>query len=711
MNLEEELRRGMELTEIGAPRYLRSDGTIEVDAPVIEPQAPAAAPAAAGVGAMPKASIEGSTMPSPTDPGALAWMGRGLAQGVQDIYHWLVGGADKAVNDTIDDVHLYGAQRLNPVAAGRAPVAPPAIQQVWRELTDGIANNREAQGQMDLALRLINEEGTNLGMLQPGQRFAIRRGESGMLEPIIADDSMTDNAVVAAGRGVSSFMATDPLGGAGGAAVGAAKMAGVIEDGGTTGAGMGMLEKVARPPKGAVTKMADAETKAGFVERMNVEAPIVTEPGEFARIYGQAPHITPEQPSMAVALRTADPGARKFIPEVATTAVGDKPSTASPFAQVGGYFDSLVRMANGGQPRTWANPAHQAQILSEAVSEVKYQLGLGLGISNPSKPTFTRITGWGWYDEDIARSFDAVAKTMPELKTGSNRGVRIPWNGGKDDVTPAAARILVAAVGAPQSFGNPAARNFDIATQAYEIFRKTGQFPEKGVILDEAGQVVSTGKYWTQRNVSESYIGVLNTLIREVGPSKAAEWLVTPHTIAELRDLKKRAVNAAGEAIFKGDSTMGISGKASEMKPGAFIFGPKGGQFMGNLLGFPGTTTDMWFTRTWNRYMGTSREGLGALAETGLVEQPRNLAERQQMADFSRRLTDQINADPDMVQKLGRPMTERDTQAVLWYFEQQLYANIGIRVTPTSFGEGASKYATRAKQQGGTGLQTRPAGK
>jgi hypothetical protein len=129
---------------------------------------------------------------------------------------------------------------------------------------------------------------------------------------------------------------------------------------------------------------------------------------------------------------------------------------------------------------------------------------------------------------------------------------------------------------------------------------------------------------------------------------------------------------------------------------------------MGNLLGFPGTTTDMWFSRTWNRYMGTSREGIGALSETGLVEQPRNLAERREMADFSKKLTDQLNLDTAFVQRMGRPMTERDTQAVLWYFEQNLYNDMGIRVKPTSFGEGADAYAKRAKTQGGTGIQRRP---
>jgi hypothetical protein len=80
---------------------------------------------------------------------------------------------------------------------------------------------------------------------------------------------------------------------------------------------------------------------------------------------------------------------------------------------------------------------------------------------------------------------------------------------------------------------------------------------------------------------------------------------------------------------------------------------------------------------------------------------------RGEMADFSKKLTDQLNLDTAFVKRMGRPMTERDTQAVLWYFEQNLYNDMGIRVKPTSFGEGADAYAKRAKTQGGTGIQRR----
>lgn len=493
----------------------------------------------------------------------------------------------------------------------------------------------------------------------------------------------------------------------------AAKVAGLIGAGAVvatpTDAEGGVIDKVMRAGKGVITKLGkeEGETVTQYIARMNREAPIVNDAKTFVQYYGDIPVTTAEQPSTAVAIRSADPTTRDVIPNLPTGEFADKQTAASSFAQIGGYFDSLVRMANGGKPRIWTDPGNQAQILSEAATEVKYQMGLANG---PTDKNITRKTGWGWYDEDIANSFNRAAEHMPELGIDRKRGVKIPWNGSTDNVTPEQARTLVAAIGAPQSFGNFADRNFDMALQAYEEFRRTGHIPEKSIFLNEAGAVESTGKYWTQRNVSEQYLGVLNTLIREMGPAKAADWLVSEHTIGELRDLKRRATTLDGQAIFKGNGTMGISGNANDVKQGAFVFGPKGGQFMGNVLGFPGTTTDMWFTRTWNRYLGTSREGVGALSETGLVERPRNLAERGQMADLSKQLTDQLNADTGLVAQMGRPFTERDTQAVLWYFEQNLYNDLGINVKPKSFGEGADIYGKRAKQQGGTGIKTRSAG-
>lgn len=702
-SLQEEWGRAEALFSSGVPVY-NNGGKLEVDEPQLPPLTitPKAKPAEMGtsgaaVTPMGDVALPGNTPPSPDKPmyQNVDWNDpeQAAQYGTQELRAWTPDTRHNLgywLTDTLTSIGLdpYKARALSERVMGSGdnmigvadlailPGAAMGIEEGIHQIGDAVQGfdaGRDAYGDLAMGVGTILLSALGLGGATKKGAQTLVKGAQG-----IANNAGTITKTAAATAAVGAGMYPEDAEG-------------------------GVLQKLMRPAKGTVTKLgkAEGETAVQFVERMNREAPIVTNPNEFKQLYGDVPVTSAEQPSDAVAWRMA--ADKDTVPQLPTGTMGEKETAASPFAQIGGYFDSLTRMKNGGAPREWANSEHARQIIDEAAAEVKYQLNLG----DPRKADFTKKTGWGWYDEDTQRMFNTAAKTMPELGMNSKRGVKVPWNGNTDNVTPEQSRILLAAVGAPQSFGNPASRNADIALQAYEVFRKTGQFPEKGIYLDNAGQVLSTDKYWTQRAVSEQYIGVLNTLIREVGPAQAADWLVSPHTIGELRDLKRRATNADGEKIFNGDGTMGISGKASEIKPGAFIFGPKGGQFMGNLLGFPGTTTDMWFTRSWNRYLGKSREGIGALSETGLVEQPRNLAERADMADFSKRLTDQLNQDQALVGNLGRPMTERDTQAVLWYFEQFLYNEMGVRVKPTSFGEGASAYAKRAKEQGGTGIQRR----
>jgi hypothetical protein len=744
MNLEEELTKMYNYTESGMPIQLRN-GRVEIEgsaapdivAPLRDPELQKYVGGLEAdpfrpqppVSAFPGQPAESLALGTPGEPGAAARLN------VTEFEKGVGGGVLETAQQTIN----AGAELIDYVGGliGKDPKALDAVRnllpQVKPETTFGeIVKTITNVGTSFALLRgmgvrttaalpgaeaLADPEQGNLASMAVQLGFApelFKYLDSKVGKDADAEErllSRMTNVLVDVGLGAAIsgiFAGVKVLKGEGGQYVD--KIKGLLRDdelakGGQTLFSTPVIGGVARPEKGTITKFdkKTGETFSDFAVRLDREAPIVSDPETFTKTYGGIPQTSPEMPSSAVALRTATE--RTGTPQLVGGTFGDGKTFAPAFAQVGAYFDSLVRMKNNGNPRSWSAAADKTPILQEAANEVAHQIGL----AKPGARNFTKVTGWGWYDEDIAKAYNTAASVAPELRIGAKRGLVIPsqhWDTNKGRVTPAEARILVAAVGAPQSFGNPAVRNFDIALQAYEIFRKTGQFPERGMIRDEAGNVVPTGKYWTQRGVSAQYIGILNTLLRENGPGDTVRWLTSEHTVAELRGLKRRATNAAGDVIFKGDSSMGISGQADMSRLGAYVFGPKGGQFLGNLTGHPGTTTDMWFTRTWNRYLGRSREGQGALADTGVVEQPRNLVERREMADFSRTLTDTLNKDTALIAKLGRPLTERDTQAVLWYFEQNLYSDLGIKVKPTSFGEGADVYAKRAKEQGGTGIQT-----
>lgn len=721
-------------SEIRDPLKDPTSGAISLPASPFPGQSPASV--ALGVPGEP-----GAAAPiKPTDFSNVGWLAKGLGEFAKQTGNLAMAIGPAAVNKTLQEAINFGAEVVDAIGntLGTDPQALNAVRNFIPQIgvDGGVANFTKDISSFVWSFALLRRLGA--GNIPAGAvADALQKPEEGNLSTLaknmgfnnellefldskVGEDASAEERLVARlknsleGIGIGAAVDGIVLGIKALKANGGKNVENIknllrdeelAKGGGTVLFSTPVIGGVARPKKGAITKFdkKTGETSSDYVKRLNREAPIVLDADTFTKTYGAMPATSDAMPSPAVALRTT--AEREGTPQLTGGTLGDKKTFAPASAQVGAYFDSLVRMKNNGNPRSWSVAADKEPILKEAANEVIHQIGL----AKPGSSDFTKVTGWGWYDEDIAKAFNTAGPIAPELKTGAKRGIAIPsehWGADKGMVTPAEARILVAAVGAPQSFGNPALRNFDIALQAYEIFRKTGQFPERGMIRDEAGNVVPTGKYWTQRGVSEQYIGVLNTLLREVGPGETARWLTKEHTVAELRGLKRRSTNAARNKIFKGDTSMGISGKADEMRLGAYVFGPKGGQFLANLTGYGGTTTDMWFTRTWNRYLGRSREGQGAIADTGVVEQPRNLKERGEMADFSKALTDMLNKDGALVSRLGRPLLERDTQAVLWYFEQNLYRDMGIPVTPTSFGEGADAYAKRAKEQGGTGIKT-----
>lgn len=346
MNLEEELNRTWDLWQSGVPVYMRG-GKLEVDPPDMAP-APAQAAGQTATGAD---ASKIDLAAGPFDSANAGKMLGGLVQGVKDIGNWFTKGGVDSVGGMVDDVHLYGSQRLNPVAAQKALIAPISIQALWREMTDG----QEPQGgALSQALNLINSEGQQNGTLKPGERFAVRRNEQGFLEPIVADESMTDNALMAGGRLASSFYATDPLGGVAGTAAVAAKAAsrgrsvnkgvknaavvssGVGGEDGNIAAGVlgsGMDDKTNRTVVSGVVadvKKAASEWKAN--------APFET----LDEVYRAAPG---NQTGLA---RAADAIGLELGLEFKNPGIKGQPRAAEKLAQKGGPAGSLTDIVRGG---------------------------------------------------------------------------------------------------------------------------------------------------------------------------------------------------------------------------------------------------------------------------------------------------------------------------------------------------------------------------
>jgi hypothetical protein len=296
---------------------------------------------------------------------------------------------------------------------------------------------------------------------------------------------------------------------------------------------------------------------------------------------------------------------------------------------VGTILEKSQLSLNKNKPLDPTKPKELAKMVDSATAEAEYQM---------SQP----ISGATWYEDDVHQAFMLGSKIVPELATDEPL------------------RVMTTAFAASTSYNKRAGENWPVAVRITEHLMKTGQM---------ASRNPDNGKLWggTTGPIMEQQLKLHDYMIKQMGMDKYAEWLLTPHTVKEISDMK------AASGLYK---TPGIPGKATDMKMGAFIIGEKGGAFFLNLNGIKETTADKWFTRTYNRHTGTLTSG--PVSEQGLVDAPRNEAERAIMKQWNRAVASNIKLD------------EQANQAVLWYYEQSLYYNLGVKSARSeSFSDGA----------------------
>jgi len=275
------------------------------------------------------------------------------------------------------------------------------------------------------------------------------------------------------------------------------------------------------------------------------------------------------------------------------------------------------------------NPKDLTKMIDSASAEADFQL---------SQP----ITGANWYDDDVANAFKMSSKIVPELATDEPL------------------RVLTTAFAASTSYNKRAGENWAVATKITEHLLKTGKVATRNP---------ENGKLWagTTGPIMEQQLKFHEFMLNKMGLADYAEWLLTPHAVKDIKAMK------AESGLYK---TIDVPGKATDMKMGSFVIGEKGGAFFLNLNGIKETTADKWFTRTYNRHAGSLTSG--NISEQGLIDAPRNEAERSIMKEWNRGVASNSKLD------------EQANQAVLWFYEQNLYYNLGVKSAKSeSFSDGA----------------------
>ena len=258
-----------------------------------------------------------------------------------------------------------------------------------------------------------------------------------------------------------------------------------------------------------------------------------------------------------------------------------------------------------------------AQAIINASDEVTYQL---------QQPD----SGVDWYEKDLRFTEKSLQLAYPELKNKPHL-------------------VLFKGLMAPTSFGNNPVTNLMAASRVYEA--------GKGDFTNMPGRQPD-GRGWTMRaNATDQMINRMNQLVRDKGVKGASKWLLSEHPLKEIRQYHPSA-----------------KGKADDSYYGAYVFGPKGGDFFLNNNGISKElTVDMWFTRAWNRTMGTILDEAG-----DVVDSP---TDRQRV--LMDQVIESVASDLDL--------TVSEFQAVWWYYEQQLWKALGASVESYSFANGARR--------------------
>ena len=269
-------------------------------------------------------------------------------------------------------------------------------------------------------------------------------------------------------------------------------------------------------------------------------------------------------------------------------------------------------------------------------------------------------SGVGWYDSDIQDVFDELSKSFPMLK---DPDVGEPY------------RQLFTVIAGVMSNGMKAKQNVEFAGMNFANFLNTGSFSPNNPY---------TGIGWNQRsNIMGPQIAMLNSMIRDArfAPRPGSnnpeverlenflKFMFSEHSV---RDINKFRAEHGTKSPAK-------IGKLDDRRLGMYAFGPKFGPFILNLNGMSDETVDSWASRSFYRHMGRSFDPLAGK----LNDAPRGPAHREAM---KRALRD-IGASTNL--------SSRDIQAVLWFYEKELYNHLGKKIPLEVFSDGAREFTRK----------------
>ena len=304
-------------------------------------------------------------------------------------------------------------------------------------------------------------------------------------------------------------------------------------------------------------------------------------------------------------------------------------------AKVGKYFDDEVKKTFGSA-LDYNDKVAFDRAIDTATQEVLHQM--------------TQVkSGLDWYEEDIKTAFKDTIKIIPKLKKPESR-------------------ILFTVIAGIMSPNTYARENWYITAKAFEHYVNTKEIPS---INPENGMLWMGG---TQSANKKLQLNFLNNMVKSLKEGPALDWLTSDHTVKEINEYRQKY----------GNIKSGIDGKATDVKPGLYAFGPKVGPFVSNLNGIHDVTVDKWMTRTFNRYFGTMVDREGKIIDAPTEPQ------RRAIKELAIKVAENVGIKPYQV------------QSVLWFYEQQLFTKLGANSPSYGFSDGGRRFLNERRGEGGT---------
>jgi hypothetical protein len=283
--------------------------------------------------------------------------------------------------------------------------------------------------------------------------------------------------------------------------------------------------------------------------------------------------------------------------------------------------------------------------------QMDYQVVLNSMVQDYREQLAQPDTGEAWYSDDIATAIDVTSRIIPELQDPTHRDLF----------------LTMAALLSPQQ---KPLTNWENAVIAMQGFVADGVIPTRK----------PNGKQFGV-NSHTTGLQLLQHLIDTMGLEAALQWVQSPQTGRTMAEVRQASGLFSEKAKLQG--YLPNETNLNETKLGIYMMGPKVGDFMQNSVGIDqsAVTVDLWMARTYNRLIGRLMDVPANVAEAGgLADQVRGRAEREMIKKLVREAAADAGIDPSAM------------QAALWYFEQRLYRNHGIRSDSQNF-SGAAQAA------------------